>query len=574
MSLHLVTGHKGEAHITAEDQGGFNAAVLGNVEAIFTTGERLRASAVTPETVRIYDGELIMQGRHVRISKNPGYVDVPIENGTQDMNRNDLIVVRYTKDELGFENAEFAVLKGVPSSGTAADPTPTRGDLLSEKCVLHEMPLYRVKLNGINVEGVELVAETMESISEFRGDTLSISRGGTGKKTHTSNSVLVGNGTNALKNIASKIGAFFSTGSGAEPSFGTLPINCGGTGATTVAAARNKLGLGNTSGALPVANGGTGATTAADALKNLGITVTASILNLLSGATSNIQEQLNGKAPNNHGNHVPTKQTANNKVFLRNDNTWATVTPANIGAAATEHGYHIPTPQNADTTKFLRNDNTWQNISPATIGAAAKSEAFIKYNLNSINIDSTDGNWTVDISEAGHGTIPSVWVNVTQTTSVGHFYVQKAVKCNSDSNANRDAGQYWIRDKYNGGAWSKWTPVSGKVASTDAFSTNVTYGGATNHRFRYDPHMGMAYLEGSFEISKNDIYAGETIKIATLASGYTGYKPKGSIPLTSHGNDFSPYISTDGNLYVWSHINYTVDASYASVSLSGWWIVE
>lgn len=33
-----------------------------------------------------------------------------------------------------------------------------------------------------------------------------------------------------------------------------------------------------------------------------------------------------------HGNHVPATQTANNKIFLRCDNTWATITPANIGA--------------------------------------------------------------------------------------------------------------------------------------------------------------------------------------------------------------------------------------------------
>lgn len=54
---------------------------------------------------------------------------------------------------------------------------------------------------------------------------------------------------------------------------GALPVANGGTGATTVAAARNALGLGNTSGAVPVANGGTGATTAAAARTNLGITL-------------------------------------------------------------------------------------------------------------------------------------------------------------------------------------------------------------------------------------------------------------------------------------------------------------
>jgi len=40
-----------------------------------------------------------------------------------------------------------------------------------------------------------------------------------------------------------------------------------------------------------------------------------------------------------HGNHVPAKQTANNKIFLRNDNTWQTVTPANIGAATSDHDH-------------------------------------------------------------------------------------------------------------------------------------------------------------------------------------------------------------------------------------------
>ena len=50
-----------------------------------------------------------------------------------------------------------------------------------------------------------------------------------------------------------------------------LSIANGGTGAKTVAGARNALGLGNTSGAVPIANGGTGATTAVGAISNLGI---------------------------------------------------------------------------------------------------------------------------------------------------------------------------------------------------------------------------------------------------------------------------------------------------------------
>ena len=50
--------------------------------------------------------------------------------------------------------------------------------------------------------------------------------------------------------------------------------------------------------------------------------------------------KLSGKANTSHGNHVPTTQTANNAKFLRNDNTWQNVTPANIGAAAASHSHN------------------------------------------------------------------------------------------------------------------------------------------------------------------------------------------------------------------------------------------
>ena len=53
---------------------------------------------------------------------------------------------------------------------------------------------------------------------------------------------------------------------------GTLAVARGGTGQTSLAAARNAMGLGNTTGALPVANGGTGATSKAAARTNLGFT--------------------------------------------------------------------------------------------------------------------------------------------------------------------------------------------------------------------------------------------------------------------------------------------------------------
>ena len=70
---------------------------------------------------------------------------------------------------------------------------------------------------------------------------LSVANGGTGKTTNTSNSVLVGNGTSAVKNIASASGALYATSANGAPSFGTLPIAQGGTGATTANSAHWNL---------------------------------------------------------------------------------------------------------------------------------------------------------------------------------------------------------------------------------------------------------------------------------------------------------------------------------------------
>ena len=71
---------------------------------------------------------------------------------------------------------------------------------------------------------------------------------------------------------------------------GAVAIGHGGTGATTVAGARNALGLGNTEGAVPIANGGTGATSASGARSNLGAASRASY-------TANITTTWSGSGP-------------------------------------------------------------------------------------------------------------------------------------------------------------------------------------------------------------------------------------------------------------------------------------
>lgn len=72
---------------------------------------------------------------------------------------------------------------------------------------------------------------------------LTVPNGGTGSTSFTSGAILVGDGANPIDEIVGT-GAVYATSSG-SPQFGTLPISCGGTGATTAEQLRANLGLTN-----------------------------------------------------------------------------------------------------------------------------------------------------------------------------------------------------------------------------------------------------------------------------------------------------------------------------------------
>lgn len=151
-NIRLVTGHTGEAHVTAADAGSLYAALAGSGQYVLAKGNQFAASVLNTNTIRIADGDLLMQGRHARIA--PGdTVDLAIENGVSGYYRNDMIVARYTKDaSSGVETMALAVIKGEASTVAAVDPAYTSGDILSGEAILCEMPLFRIALNGLTVQ--------------------------------------------------------------------------------------------------------------------------------------------------------------------------------------------------------------------------------------------------------------------------------------------------------------------------------------------------------------------------------------------------------------------------------------
>lgn len=167
MALHLITGYAGREHITSADQGSYNAATFGNGDYVFDTGKKFKYTILSNNSIRIEDGEAMMQGRFIKMPAGTTE-DVTIENGTQGMRRYDLIVIRYEKDaSTSVESTELIVIKGTASASTPIVPTHNHGDINNDGAIINDMPLYRVSLNGLNIESVTALYTLQKSMSNF-----------------------------------------------------------------------------------------------------------------------------------------------------------------------------------------------------------------------------------------------------------------------------------------------------------------------------------------------------------------------------------------------------------------------
>ena len=165
MAIKLITGLKTTANIESQDDGARIYGTISSGDKVLNVGSKLIYQIISNNLVRIKDGELLMQGRHVRQAPNT-YTDLTINNGTSGLKRNDIIVARYTKNSsTGIENVELAVLQGTPDA-TATDPIITTGDIFVG-CEIHEMALYRVYLNGLNIESVTQMFKTLGAVENI-----------------------------------------------------------------------------------------------------------------------------------------------------------------------------------------------------------------------------------------------------------------------------------------------------------------------------------------------------------------------------------------------------------------------
>ena len=164
--MEIITGYTGENHVTSADDASLYRGILGQDDYVLDVGNKFAATIVDNNTVRVMDGDLVIQGHQARIRAND-YNEVTIDNGTPGEKRNDLIVARYQKNTTtGVESITLEVVKGTPGGETAVDPEIVQEDLTTGG-TQREFALYRVSLNGLVLESITSLFAVLPNLEAF-----------------------------------------------------------------------------------------------------------------------------------------------------------------------------------------------------------------------------------------------------------------------------------------------------------------------------------------------------------------------------------------------------------------------
>lgn len=161
------TAAEAEAHIYAEDDAAIYQSIFG-MDAVADIGQQCKATVISNNKIRVSDGVVVVGGHVARIPYGE-YEDCEIANGQTGKNRNDLIVARFeTTGSGGVDKMTCKVYQGTAGS-TAADPSITQ-DNIYQNGKVREFPLYRVRIEGLNIVAVDQLFTVLPSMATINKD--------------------------------------------------------------------------------------------------------------------------------------------------------------------------------------------------------------------------------------------------------------------------------------------------------------------------------------------------------------------------------------------------------------------
>lgn len=155
MAFEIVDGMTGTKHISSDDLSALNVATIGKANCVLKYGDDFKLTMASANSATLGTGVGMVGGKRFW---NQAATSLTIQSGTQGQKRNDLVVARYAKTSAGIESITPVVIKGNPSTGTAADPATTSNDL----------KLWRIQLNGISVGTPVRLFDSVASLATLR----------------------------------------------------------------------------------------------------------------------------------------------------------------------------------------------------------------------------------------------------------------------------------------------------------------------------------------------------------------------------------------------------------------------
>lgn len=158
----INTDPAAEAHVYAEDDAAIYQSIFGS-DGVLTIGQQCESQVISNNKVRVKDGVIVVGGHIARIPYGD-YCDCEIANGQSGKNRNDIIIAKFVSTGTGgIDTMTCEVKQGTVTTDAATDPVLTQEDLY-ESGKIREMPLYRVKIEGLSIVGVEPMFDIVPTI--------------------------------------------------------------------------------------------------------------------------------------------------------------------------------------------------------------------------------------------------------------------------------------------------------------------------------------------------------------------------------------------------------------------------
>lgn len=165
----LVSGvQKQLGLVFSVDQAKFFEKVFALSDFVLNTGSRFNANKLSDTLVSVSGGELIMQG-HLLTLETDEPISIAVAAGTYGTYRNDLICLRFIRDEEGTESVSLVRLEGTVSQNVGIDPAYKQGNINVLAAATRDFPLYRIRVENITAT-LEPLFTPNNSVSDMIAD--------------------------------------------------------------------------------------------------------------------------------------------------------------------------------------------------------------------------------------------------------------------------------------------------------------------------------------------------------------------------------------------------------------------